>query len=310
MKTILITDNLFVLPEHEQRLRDAGYEVMRLNKLRATEEELCEAIRGKTGYILGGLERVTETVIEAADKLEAIVVTATGYKTFLPGWQLATKKGIAIANTPDAPTQECSEWAVTAALMMNRHFLELGRVGNEQFMVTEGLEAQKIGIIGLGRTGTRIAEMLQPFRPAGISYYSRHRKVEVEHSLGVEYQSLEELLDQSDIIFLSLYGDESTHHFMSKPQFDKIKKNALFVSYMHPGVIDEEALFEALKQQRFRAISDYPMQAKFNDLPLSHWYCMNASNTITKAGVKLFSDMAVGSILNLLKDGADQNRVN
>jgi len=309
MKT-LITDSLFVLPEHEQRLRDVGYDIVRLDKPRATEEELCEAIKGKVGYIIGGLERVTDKVIEAADGLEAIVVPAIGYKTFLPAWKLATQKGIAVANTPDAPTQEVSEWAVTAALMMNRHFLDLGRVGKEQFMVTRGIEGQDVGIIGLGRTGTRIAEMLQVFKPASISYYSRFDKPEAEQRLSLKQKDLHEVLNQSDIVFMCITGDETTRGFMGAKEFAAIKKDALLVSYMHPGVIDEDALLEALRQRHFRAISDYPMGEAFDELPLSHWYCMNSTNTVTKAGVKLFSDMAVNSMLNLLEDGKDQNRVN
>jgi len=310
MKTILITDSLFVLPEHEQRLRDAGYEIMRLDKPRAAEEELCEAIKGKIGYIIGGLEKVTDKVIETADELKAIVVPAIGYKTFLPAWRLTTEKGIAVANTPDAPTQEVSEWAVAAALMMNRHFLELGRAGTEQFMVTKGIEGQKVGIIGLGRTGKRIAEMLQVFKPASINYYSRHGKLEIEQQLHIKRQELHEVLSQSDIIFVCVTGDETTHGFIGSEEIAAIKRDALVVNYMHPGVVDEDALFEALKRQHIRAISDYPMSDRFNELPLSHWYCMNASNTITEAGVRLFSDMAVDSMLNLLKDGTDPNRVN
>jgi D-3-phosphoglycerate dehydrogenase / 2-oxoglutarate reductase len=310
MKTILITDNLFVLPEHEQRLRDAGYAITRLDKLRATEEELCDAIKGKTGYLIGGLEKATDKVIEAADELEAIVVPAIGYKTFLPAWKLATEKGIAVANTPDAPTQEVSEWAVTAALMMNRHFLDLGRVGKEQFMVTKGVEGQKIGIVGLGRTGARIAEMLQVFRPASINYYSRQRKPEIEQRLNIVQNELNEVLAQSDIIFVCITGDETTRDFISAKELATIKQDALLVSYMHSGVINESALLKSLKQRRFRAISDWPMSDEFDELPLSHWYCMNASNTITEAGVRLFSDMAVSSMLNLLENGKDKNRVN
>ena len=53
--TILVTDNLFIFPEHEAKLREAGYEIERLDKPEATEEELIEAVKGKVGYILGGI---------------------------------------------------------------------------------------------------------------------------------------------------------------------------------------------------------------------------------------------------------------
>lgn len=54
MDKILVTDTLFIFPEHEARLRDAGFEIERLPKPDATGEELIEAVKGKVGYILGG----------------------------------------------------------------------------------------------------------------------------------------------------------------------------------------------------------------------------------------------------------------
>ena len=61
---ILVTDSLFLFDEHEKRLKDAGYEVVRLDKAAASEEELVEAIKGKDGYIIGGVEKVTKKVID------------------------------------------------------------------------------------------------------------------------------------------------------------------------------------------------------------------------------------------------------
>jgi phosphoglycerate dehydrogenase-like enzyme len=87
MQTILITDSLFIFPEHEQQLKDAGYEVVRLDKPDATEAELCEAVKGKVGYILGGIEHVTQKVIDAADELKAIAFTGIDYKALITAWE-------------------------------------------------------------------------------------------------------------------------------------------------------------------------------------------------------------------------------
>ncbi len=70
--TILITDSLFVHKEHEEQLRAAGYDIQRIDKPKANEEELIAAIKGKIGYILGGIEQVSEKVIDAADELKVI----------------------------------------------------------------------------------------------------------------------------------------------------------------------------------------------------------------------------------------------
>lgn len=310
MAKILITDTLFFFKEHEQMLKEAGYEVERLEKPDASEEELAKALKDKVGYLLGGVEHVTEKVLDAATELKAIGFTGIDYTGMIPAWEYATKKGVAITNTPSGPTNEASEWAVTAALTMSRHFLELGRVNPvKRFLVTEGLEGQKIGIVGLGRIGSRIAELIKPFNPSEINYNSRTRQEEKESELGVYYLELAELLETSDVVFLCVAG--TAKNYFGKEQFDLMKKNALLVSVMHPGVIEEDSLFAALRSESIRAISDYPMKdERFKELDLDRWYCMNTSSTITHAGAKLMSDTATTSLLNILKTGEDEYLVN
>lgn len=298
---ILITDSLFIFPEHEQKLRDAGFEVERLDKPHATEDELVAAIKGKDGYILGGIEDITQKVIDAGDKLKAIVFTGIGYKDHIPAWEYATQKGIAIANTPSAPTHAVSEWALTMALAMNRGIFDLGRTGKKDFATTKGLEAQHVGIIGFGHIGQHLAEMLPTFRPASVSYYSRSK----------QNKDLPALLAESDIIFLCVSKDAG-EHFIDASKLAKMKDGALLVSFMAPGIIDEEALFAELKNGRIRAASDVPMKGEgFKDLPLGTWYCFNGSNAFnTVTELKLTSDMATQSMINLLKTEKDENRVN
>jgi gluconate 2-dehydrogenase len=310
MKTVLVTDSLFIFPEHEKQLKDAGYEFVRLDKPQASEDELCEAIKGKVGYILGGIEKVTEKVIDAADALEAIVFTGIGYKSFIPAWEAATQKGIAISNVPDGPTQPVAEWSMTAALVMNRGIFELGSPDGKTFLTTTGLEGLTVGIIGLGRIGGRIAEMLQPFRPAKTLYYSTHHHQDKESSLGLEYMPMDELLQKSDVVFLCV-PDEVGHGFFTADHFAHMKENALLVSFMHGDIIDIDALYSALDAGKIRAISDYPMDDRFNKFPLSKWYSFKASNAFnTKQSLKFTSDRATQALLSLLTTGKDENRVN
>ncbi len=310
MKSILVTDSLFIFPEHEQQLREAGYEVVRLDKPQATEAELCEAVKGKAGYILGGIEQVTDTVVDAADQLEAIVFTGTGFKSMIPGWKHATEKGIAIGNVPDGPTQSVAEWSIGAALVMNRGFFDLARTEDTQFLTTPGLEGQTVGIIALGHIGGRIAEMIQPFQPKETLYYSTHRHEDKERALGLVYNQMDEVLQKADVVFLCA-PDDVDKPFFSHRQFTQMKPGALLVSFMHPGIIDPDALYVALKESKIRAISDYPMDDRFKEFPLSTWYSFNVSNAFnTPAMLKLTSDKATNCLLNLLATGKAKNRVN
>ncbi|MBI4268670.1 hypothetical protein HY627_02475 [Candidatus Uhrbacteria bacterium] len=303
---ILITDSLFIFPEHEQRIRDAGYEVERLNKVEATEEELVAAITGKVGYILGGIEKVTQKVIDTGDELKAIVFTGIGYKEFIPAWEYAKSKGIAIANTPDTPTHAVAEWALAVTLAMNRGIFELGPTGDKKFLTTKGLEGQRVGIIGLGRIGKHIAEILSLFRPACISYWSRHSRSEE----GVTYQELDTLLAQSDIVFLCVSKDAG-NNFIGAKELARMKQGALLVMFGHEGLVDEEALLKELQNRRIRGASDsIGKDEAFKKLPLSHWFRFNASNAFnTETELKLTSDTATDSLLNLLANGEDKNRV-
>jgi len=309
MKKILVTDTLFIHDQHMARLHDAGYEVERLNKVQASESELIQAVKGKVGYILGGIEKVTQQVIDAADELKVISFTGIGVKDFVPAWEYAATKGIAVTNAPSGPTHPVAEWAITAALMMNRHFLELGSTGTADFMTTPGLEGQRVGIIGYGRIGQEIARMLQPFKPSRVTYTSLHRHDDVEPL--AEFVCMEEMLGNNDVIFICV-STEAGKGYIGAHELAQLKDGTLIVSFAHDGVIDGAALLSELLAKRIRAAVDNPMkEPAFKELPLTQYFSFNGSNAFnTIAGATKTSDMAVESLLNVLQTGNDQYIVN
>ena len=310
-ETILVTDSLFIHKEHEDQLRAAGYEIERIDKPKPSEEEIIAAIKGKVGYILGGIESVTEKIVDAADALKVIVFAGIGYKDFIPAWEYATKKGIAIANAPDGPTHAVAEWSLAMALAMNRGIFDLGRAGQKDFMTTKGIEDQHVGIVGLGRIGKHIVGMIKPFRPASISYYSQHRHEDGEKSLGIAYKELEKLLGESDIVFVCVSKDAG-QNFIGQKELAAMKDGALLVSFMSEGIIDDTALLKELSSGRLRAASDHPGDSEeFKKLPLQTWYCFNGSNAFnTFTELKITSDIVTTSLLNILQTGKDKNLVN
>src|SRR3990172_1503515 len=164
-KKILITDTLFITDSHIEQLEDSGFEVERFDKPNATEEELFKLLQGKVGYILGGIEKVTNKVIDSTDQLKAISFTGSDWKALITGWEKAKDKGIKISNAPGANSPAVAEFAVTMALAMQRNLFELGRTGNVNFQTTETLQNKVIGVIGAGHIGSKIIKMLSPFSP-------------------------------------------------------------------------------------------------------------------------------------------------
>ncbi len=308
---ILITDSLFIFAEHEKILRDAGFEIERLDKPNATEEELASAVKGKVGYILGGIEKITDTVIDAADVLKAIAFTGADWRNFIPGHERATERGIAIASTPGANTYAVAEYTLTMILVMTRHLFELGRGGDKSFMTVHSLNELTIGIVGMGHIGTRMAEIFKALGVNKIVYYSRTRKSDVESRTGAEFVDMDSLLRESDIVSLHA-SKEIGQDFIGKDELAKMKNDALLVNCGFTGGVNKDALFNELKTGRIRAAQDDPMgDDRFNVLPVSVWFSSNSHTAYnTFEANKTASDMATQSLLNLLSSGTDQYKVN
>lgn len=307
-KKILVTDTLFIRDQHLNQIKAAGYEVERLSKADATEDELIQALKGKVGYILGGIEKVTDKVIEASDQLKVISTTAVDWKALITGWEKAAEKGIKISNAPGANSPAVSEFALAMTLAMQRNLFEVGRTGDVQFATSESLQNATVGVVGAGNIGSKIIKMLTTFSPAKIKYHTRNRHPEVEAS-GAEYTNLKKLLSSSDIIIIAVPGSAGT--LLDKTAIDSLKDNALVVSISPRNVIDFDALLSRLQKGTLRAAIDWPApNDEFKKLPLHVWFGTNNHTAYnTNEVVKACSDMATNSLLNLLEKGEDQYRV-
>ena len=304
MEKILVTDSLFIFDEHIKQLADAGYEVERLDTPTATREQLIEALKGKVGYILGGIETVTDEVLASTDTLKAISFTGADYQAFIPGWKTAQAKGIMIADAPGANAYAVAEFALAVGLSMQRNLYELGRTGEKKFESTRSLQGSTIGIVGSGNIGSKIATMVNAFAPQEVLYYSRSEK----EGMNAHYSSLENLCSKSDIIFVAI--PDSAGKLFNTDTINQIKQDALLVS-VSPSVIDFEPLLARLQAGTLRAAVDCPAPNEaFTKLPLSTWFSPNDHSAYnTMMANKIASDMGVTSIINMLKNGEDQYRV-
>lgn len=307
MKSILITDSLFIFPEHEQKLRDEGFEISRLDKPQATEDELIEALHGKHGYILGGIEHITDKVIDSTDTLEVISFTGSDWRHFIPGYEQAFQKGIKITNCPGANAQAVAEYTMSLMLAMTREIFDLGRTGTKTFKTTKSLQGSTVGIIGIGHIGEQVARILKTFGVSKILYYSRTRKEALEQEIGIRYVSIDELLQQSDIVTLHT-SKQAGQGYFTKEYLSKMKDNAILVDCSFEGAVDMEALYSEIEQGRLRAAFDGENHDKrFNELLLNSWYISNAPTAYnTDYANRLASDMATESIINILTDRDDQ----
>lgn len=309
-KSILITDSLFIFSEHEKMLKAAGFGIERLDTPPATEEQLVTAIKGKVGYILGGIEKVTDKVIEAGDQLKAVVFTGADWRYFIPGHVTATKRGVAIANTPGANSFAVAEYTMTLILAMVRNLFELGRMGKVKFQATHSLNDRVVGVIGMGAIGSKVTQNLHSLGAKEILYHSRTRKPEVEKMTGARFVTIDQLLAESDVVTLHASKEAGTG-YIGKDHLTRMRDGSIIVNCGFTGAIDKDALYEELESGRLRAAQDDPMDERFDSLPLSIWFNSNMHRAYnTFEANKTASDMATRSLINLLTTGKDRYRVN
>lgn len=300
-KSVLVTDSLFIFEEHEQRFRDADISFVRLDKPEASEAELVEAIKDKHGYILGGVEHVTEAVINAANNLEVICFTGTDYLNYIPAHEQARLKGIAITNCPAGNASAVTEYTLGLMIAMTREMFDLGRTGTVGFKTTRSLFDMSIGIVGLGAIGEQVTRALLAMGITNISYFSRTRKDSLESELGVAYLPLDELLTNSDLVSLHVSKAAGDGYF-GKEEFSQMKDSAILINTAFEASLDFDALFPELESGRLRVAHDGPVSdPRYRDLPLSVWFCSNLHTGYnTTEANKNISDMATESVLSVL----------
>lgn len=307
-KKILITDELFILPEHEVALRQAGFtDLLRLKEVRASEETLCEAIKGAAGYILGGIEQVSARVIAAgAPTLRAIAFTGSGYRDFIPGYEEATARGIKITNAPGANASAVAEFTIALTLSMVRRLPDFNRPGGLSFWEAPDFEDLTVAVIGYGEVGSRVARL---FRTLGFNVIVAANGPNVELD-GFERVSVSELPARANVISLHVSKPRG-EAVLDKELISLLATGTIVVNAAFPDAVDQEALAARLRQGELFVAFDAPMEVADKNFSAGRYIESNAQTGFhTKRAIKKTSDMVTTSIINVLTTGDDTHLVN
>jgi glyoxylate reductase len=196
-------------------------------------------------------DRIDQEVMEAGQSLKVIANLAVGFDNIdIP---FATKRGIAVCNTPDVLTDTTAD--LTFALLMATarrlveaaEFVKAGQWKSWSPLLLAGYDVhhKTIGIIGMGKIGQAVAKRATGF-DMEILYHNRSRKEEAERVLGAQYCTFNELLERSDFIVCLTPLTDETRHLFDREAFKKMKNTAIFVNASRGPVVDEQALYEAL----------------------------------------------------------------
>ncbi|WP_421077414.1 phosphoglycerate dehydrogenase [Methanothermococcus sp. Ax23] len=220
-----------------------------------TPEELKEKIKDADAIVIRSGTKLTKDIIDAAEKLKVIARAGVGVDNV--DLQAATEKGIIVVNSPDASSISVAELTIGFMLSAARNIpqatasLKRGEWDRKSFKGVE-LYGKTLGIVGLGRIGQQVAKRAKAFG-MNIVGYDPYIPAEVAKNMGIKLMDVNELCQVSDFITLHVPLTPKTKHIISKEQISLMKKNAIIVNCARGGLIDEEALYEALKDKKIRS---------------------------------------------------------
>jgi D-3-phosphoglycerate dehydrogenase len=226
-----------------EKLTAAGYTAIdNPYKRKLTKEELGALLKDDVVGILAGLEPLDRDVLSKSH-LKCISRVGAGMTNV--DIESAKELNIAVFNTPDGPTNAVAELTLGAMLGLLRSIPQSANALHEQKWVRKmggQIEGKTVAIIGFGRIGQRVAELLAPFRAKLIAVDPYLRKPE---KLMCPLLPLEKALGQADIITIHISGDEC---LFDEASFSGMKRGMLLLNAARGSIVSEKALINALDE--------------------------------------------------------------
>lgn len=231
-----------------QLLKDSGFEIL-LNPYgrKLDGGDVVELAEDAIG-IIAGTEPLDRAVLEKLPLLKVISRCGVGMDNV--DLEAATQLNIKVFNTPFGPTLAVAELTVGLILDLLRKVTMMDRemrAGVWEKRMGNLLSGKRVGIIGFGRIGQKTGKLLRAFG-CEIGCYDNLRIRGLE-DLGIKRLEMDELLKESDIVIVHVSG-KYEKPLLGAKEIDMMKNGAWLVNVARGGVVDEEALFNALKDER------------------------------------------------------------
>jgi glyoxylate reductase len=243
------------LPEAGRAVLAERYDVDEVGS-GVARDELMREVAGAAALVADPTVPVDAALLDAAGPgLRVVANFAVGYDNV--DVAACRERGVVVTNTPDVLTNATAELAVALMLAAAR------RLGESERLVRAGrwagwepaqllgreLSGAVVGIVGLGRIGTRVAELLRGF-DVELLYTARTRRSEAVGRLGARYTELDELLGRADFVTLHAPLTAETHHLIDDRALARMKPDAILVNTARGGLVDSAALAHALEEGR------------------------------------------------------------
>lgn len=264
-----------------------------------TADEIASLLDDVDGLV-AGTEPLTREVLLRAPRLRVISRCGTGLDNV--DLTAAAEFGIQVRNTPDAHVDAVAELTLAALLSMLRRLTEADRsirAGAWEKPMGHLLRGKTVGLVGLGRVGRRLVELLAPFHGTVLAS-DPHEDREFTTASGVEYVSLDELLERSDIVSLHLPYSAQNHHLLDADRLGRMKPGALLINCARGGLVDEAALCSVLQNGRLGGAHLDTFEREPYDGPLTGIHGVALSSHIGSYAVEGRVQMEREAVQNLL----------
>ena len=217
-----------------------------------TPEELADTIHEYNGIVVRSRTKLTADIIEKADNMQIIARAGVGVDNI--DLNAATEKGIMVVNSPESTSVTVAEHTMGLILSMARKIsiadksVKEGKWEKKQFMGVE-LRNKTLGVIGMGRIGSQVVNRCKAFGMDAMAY-DPYLPEEVANQMGVELTDLDTVLENADFITIHVPLTPETKHSISTEQFELMKDTAYIVNCARGGIIDEDALYDALSNDK------------------------------------------------------------
>ena len=225
-------------------------------RLGMKKEELLSVIENYDALIVRSQIKVDKEVIEKAKKLKVIARAGVGVDNI--DVESATQHGIVVINAPGGNTVSTAEHTIALMFAVARRIpqayssMKEEKWDKKKFIGIE-LRGKTVGVIGLGRVGYEVARRCKAL-DMNVLAFDPYIPAERAQKIGVKLVDLETLLRNSDIITLHVPKTKETIKLIGKKEINLMKNGVIIINTARGGIIDEEALLEALKAGKIQGV--------------------------------------------------------
>jgi len=317
MKKILVTRKL--LQSNEDRLKEIYDVKLNSNDELYSQSKLIELSQGCDGILSALTDKLdAETIIKLPESVKILSNFAVGFGNI--DLDSATKKNIAVTNTPEVLTDATAEIGVLLILGACRRAaegIEGARASNwkwsADYLIGKQLTGTRLGILGMGRIGQKIAKVAKSL--GMIVHYHNRSELSSEKAQGAIYHDdLKSLMSVSDVLSICCPASKETINLINKETLEYLPKGSVVTNVARGDIVDDEALIDALNRRKVYAVGldVYKGEPNLNPGYLKHKsaFILPHLGSATKETRTAMANLAIDNLEEFFKTGNCKNKVN